>query len=448
MTTDQDGTPRPSLSVLDGVAMMVGIVVGIGIFKTPPLVAANVNSGAAFIGVWILGGLVTLIGALCYAELAAAHPNAGGEYHFLSRAFGRSVAVLFAWARGTVIQTGAIAAVAFVFGDYASELFSLGPYGPAVYAALAVLALTALNLMGTPQSKTAQVGLTALTLLAIAVIVLVGLFSGVQAPPQPASAEPGPSSGGSIGMAMIFVLLTYGGWNEAAYLSAEMRDVRRNMVRVLVGGTAVLVLIYGLINVAYLSMFGLEGLRASNAVAADLMRLAVGDAGAVILSLTVIAAALSTLNATIFTGARVYFALGRDLPALQRLGAWNSRGLNPANGIILQGVIALALVALGAATRDGFQAMVDYTAPVFWFFLFLVGVSLFILRRREPDRDRPFRVPLYPLTPALFCLSCLYMLYSSLAYTGFGALVGIVVVLAGLPLLMIGRAERTAIPAE
>jgi basic amino acid/polyamine antiporter, APA family len=433
--------PRPNLSVLDGVAIMVGIVIGIGIFKTPPLVAANVDSEFAFIGVWLLGGLITLVGALCYAELASGYPHAGGEYHFLSRALGRPVAVMFGWARGTVIQTGAIAAVAFVLGDYTAELVPLGPYGPAIYAALAVAALTGLNLIGTPQSKRVQIAFTVLTIATLLVIIAAGfLASGDR--PAPVVSEGGRA--GALGMAMILVLLTYGGWSEAAYLSAETRNPSRNMVRVLLIGTFVLVALYGLVNAALLSAFGLEGLRGSNAVAADLMNRVAGEAGGVVLALIVVGAALSTLNATIFTGARVYYALGRDLRLLP-LGTWNGRRGNPARGILLQGVIALGLIVLGAATRDGFQSMVDYTAPVFWAFLFLVGISLFVLRRREPDRHLPFRVPLYPLIPALFCATCLYMLYSSIAYTGVGAFVGIAVVAAGLPLLLLSGA-RSAVP--
>jgi amino acid transporter len=177
------------------------------------------------------------------------------------------------------------------------------------------------------------------------------------------------------------------------------------------------------------------------------MRLAAGNIGAVLLSLTVCCAALSTLNATIFTGGRAYYALGRDLPVLQRLGVWDGRGQNPSNVILVQTVIALALVVFGAAARDGFQAMVDYTAPVFWFFMLLVGGSVFILRWRDPGQPRPFRVPLYPVTPILFCLTCAYLLYSSLAYTGLGALVGIAVLAAGVPLLFIGPRQQ-AVAAE
>lgn len=447
MTSQTISAPKPTLNVIDAVAIMVGIVIGIGIFKTPPLVAANVGSELAFVSAWILGGFVTLIGALCYAELASAYPHAGGEYHFLSRAYGRPVAVLFGWARGSVIQTGAIAAVAFVFGDYAAQILPLGPNGPAIYAALAIAILTGLNVLGTLQSKTAQNAMTILTVLAVLIVILAGTFGGAEPQAAPVQAAPGPASG-AFGMAMILVLLTYGGWSEAAYLSAELKDAPRNMSRVLLVGTAVLVAIYVLVNLAFLSGLGLEGLRASNAAGADLMRAVAGEAGALILSLIVGAAALSTLNGTIFTGARVYYAMARDLSVLPQVGEWDDRGGTPANGLLLQGTVALALVGMGAATRDGFQSMVDYTAPVFWSFLFLVGLALIVLRWREPGRPLPFRVPLYPLTPILFCLTCLFMLHASLAYTGVGALIGLAVIAAGTPLLLLGPPGRKPVPAH
>lgn len=435
--------PQPTLSVFDAVTIMVGIVVGIGIFKTPALIAGNVESEAAFLGVWVAGGLITLIGALCYAELAAAHPHAGGEYHFLGRAYGRSMAVLFGWARGSVIQTGAIAAVAFVLGDYAAQIAPIGAYGPAIYAALSIIALTGLNVAGTVQSKTLQIAVTFVEVGLIAVIILCG-FLGNAGDAAPAVSTTPESA--ALGMAMIFVLLTYGGWNEAAYLSGELKNPGRNMARVLVIGTAILVALYVMANAALLAILGLDGLRGSQAVATDMMRLVAGDAGAFIVSLAIVVAALSTLNATIFTGARVYFAMARDITLLPRVGEWDQRGRAPANGLLAQSAVALLLVALGAASRDGFQAMVDYSAPVFWAFLFLVGLALPILRRREPSRVLPFRVPLYPLTPALFCLSCLYMLHASLSYTGNGAFIGLGVVLAGLPLLLFQR--RAARPSD
>lgn len=425
------GAPRASLSVLDGAAMTVGIVIGIGIFKTPPLVAAQVGSEAAFIAAWLLGGALTLVGALVYAELAAAFPSTGGEYHFLKRAFGRRLAFLFAWARISVIQTGAIAAVAFVFGDYAQQLHALGPRGASLYAAAALAILTLVNLRGTFPGKHAQNLLAALTLLAVLLIALAGLAG--SAPPPPA---PPPNCGNNAaGLAMVFILLTYGGWNEAAYLSAEVRDPQRNMVRVLLLGTTAVAAAYLLINLAYLHVLGLQALRESEAVAADMMRAAVGPGSALFLSAAICCAALSTLNATIFTGARLYHALGEDLAPLRRLGAWNRDGNNPRLAILAQSAVALALLVFGSFAHDGFRAMVEYTAPVFWFFLLLVGLARFRLRRLPTAGGRPFGGWRRPALALLFCLTSAYLLYASLAYTGRGALLGIGVLIAGLPLL-------------
>ena len=433
-----DAIKTHTLTRFDAVIIMVGLVVGIGIFRTPSLVASSVESEFAFIAVWVAGGFITLIGALCYAELSAAHPHAGGEYHFLSRAFGKPVAMMFGWARGSVIQTGAIAGVAFVLGDYAAQLVPLGPYGPSLYAAISIIVFTGVNFIGTVPGKRLQVAMTIIEVGAIAAIILFGLL-GSSEPPPPATAIPPGSA--AIGMAMIFVLLTYGGWNEAAYLTGELQDAPRNISKVLMTGTAILVALYVLANFALLSVLGLDGLRSSSAVAADMMARVAGPAGAIIVSIAIVVAAVSTLNATIFTGARVYYAMARDITLLPRVGEWNERGKNPANGLILQGVVALILVAIGAITRDGFKAMVDYTAPVFWGFLLLVGIGLIVLRIREPDRVLPYKVPLYPLTPILFCVTCAYMLHASIAYTGVASLVGLCVLAAGTPLLLFRRKD-------
>src|SRR5688572_9263572 len=193
MSTPQSTTPRASLSIGDGIAMMVGLIIGVGIFKLPFLVALNVDSTAMFLGLWVIGGVITLIGALVYSELAAAYPSTGGEYHFLSRALGRDVGLLFAWARTTVIQTGAIAAVSFVFGDYAQQLWPLGAYGPSIYAAAALLFLTLINLAGTYQSKNAQILFTVLEVGAVVFIAFVGLA--LASPAPSASVTSAPSSG-------------------------------------------------------------------------------------------------------------------------------------------------------------------------------------------------------------------------------------------------------------
>ena len=421
---------RAGMSVLQGTAFIVGIVTGIGIFKSPQLVAQSVPSEMAFVLLWVVGGLITLIGALVYAELASAYPSGGGEYHFLSRAMGRPIALLFAWARVTVLQTGIIAAVAFVFGDYAQQLVPLGPWGPAIHAALALAILTLVNLLGLQEGKGFQLALTALTLVAITMVVVAGFWL---APAQ--AAAPADPSGAAYGLALVFVLLAYGGWSEAAYLSGDLRDVRRNMVRVLVIATTIITVTYVLMNLAYLNILGLDGIRKSSAVGADAVRKVAGSHGAVVLALVICCVALSALNGTIFTGARLYHAVGNDLPLLKRLGLDTSHGGNPTVAFAAQSAVAMSLIVFGAMARDGFQAMVAYTAPVFWLFLLLVGVSYFILRRRAPDQERPFRAPFYPLTPILFCLTCAYLLYASLVYTGLGALVGVAVLLIGVPVV-------------
>lgn len=428
---DRRGAPRPGISVLHGVAVIVGIVIGIGIFRSPQLVAQSVASDAAFILLWVIGGMATLIGALVYAELGSTYPSSGGEYHFLSRAFGRPVGMLFAWARVTVLQTGIIAAVAFVFGDYAQQLVPLGPWGSSIHAALALSILTVVNLLGLREGRGFQLALTTLTLTAITAVVIAGLWL---APAREATSAVDPS-GPTYGLALVFVLLTYGGWSEAAYLSGDLKDAHRNMVRVLVIATAIITLIYVLMNLAYLNILGLEGIRKSSAVGADAVRKVAGGHGAVTLALVICCAALSALNGSMFTGARLYHAVGRDLPPLRRLGLGTAQGGNPTVAFAAQSAVAMSLIVFGATTRDGFQAMVAYTAPVFWLFLLLVGLSYFILRRREPDQQRPFRAPLYPLTPILFCLTCAYLFYASLVYTGLGALVGVVVLLIGVPVV-------------
>lgn len=436
-----------SLSTVDVVALTVGVVIGASVFETPALVASNTGSGWSMLLAWVLGGGVSIIGALCYGELTTAYPHAGGDYFYFQRAFGDWLAFLFAWARLVVIQTGSIALLAFVFGDYATELWSLGAYSPSVYAALAIAGLTVLNVVGVRQGKHVQRGLTVATIMGLFVIIVAGFFL---VPDSVASAPAPDASGGgteSFGMAMVFVLLTYGGWNEAAYLSAEVRDLRRNMTRGLFASLGLITVLYLLVNWAYLHGLGLAGMADSQVVAADLMRAALGSPAAQLISLLVVAAALSSTNATIFTGARTSFALGRDFSFFRFLGRWKDGAKTPANALLVQGSIALGLVGVGAATRQGFEAMVDYTAPVFWLFFGLAGLALLVLRRTEPEVERPFRVPLYPWTPLAFCVACAYMLWSSVAYTGIGALLGVGVLIAGIPLLALRRNRSTEAPS-
>jgi amino acid transporter len=342
----------------------------------------------------------------------------------------------------TVIQTGAIAAVAFVFGEYATQLAPLGPASAAIWAAIGVAVLTALNLLGTLQSKTLQKFMEVILILALAAIAIGGISSS-GAPAQPAK------GGGSstFTLMMIFVLYTFGGWNEGAYLAGEVRDARRNMVKVLAGGLLLVTALYLLVNWGYVRALGLGGLAQSKAIAVDTMRAFAGERAATVVAIVVCVSALTTMNAAIFTGARTNWALGRDYRLFARLGDWRERGSTPANALMLQLAIMLVLIWAGSTTRDGFEAMVAYGLPVFWTFLLLTGITLFVFRARS-EGSAEFRVPLYPAIPVLFLAMCGFMLWSSFDYVAnspygpkFGMLVGagLAVMAAGIPLYWLAR---------
>ncbi len=431
-------TPSPKgLSVPDAVALIVGIVLGAGIFKAPSLVAASSGTEWVFLLLWAVGGLISLVGSLCYAELGSTYPNAGGDYHYLCRAYGNAPGFLFAWARMTVIQTGSIAMLAFIIGDYASEVVNLGDHSASWYAAAVIFLLTLVNIAGINQGKRLQRVLMAAYFLGLATLLAAGLTMSAPPSPEAAAAPASVPDASGVGNALIFVLLTYGGWNEAAYLSAEIRDSRRNMSRALLCSIGLITAVYLLMNYVFLKGLGLSGVSSSQAVAADLMRRAAGGPGATLISILIVVACLSTVNAMMITGARTSYALGRDFRMFGLLGRWREGTETPVHAMIAQGAISLLLVFLGTGTRSGFVMMVEYTAPVFWFFFLLVGISVMILRIREPLSFRPFRVPFYPWTPMLFSAVCVFMFQSSLAYTGKGALLGLAVLLAGLPFLIV-----------
>lgn len=434
MNQSQQGAPQAILTTRDTIAIIVGLVIGAGIFRFPPLVAGNSPDEAAFYLLWIAGGAISIAGALCYAELATAYPSAGGDYHFIQRAFGRTLSFLFGWARLAVITTGAIALLGYTFGDYASNLLRLGPNSTAIYAALAVLALTAVNLAGIRETKGTQNVLTGLLVLGVIAVIVTGLLLVAPAPAPPAPAAPKPWTAAPF--ALLFILFTYSGWNEAAYVSAELKE-RRSMVVALTVSLALVTVLYLAINYAYVRGLGFQGVAKSDTVASDLMKLHFGPAGANIISAIVCLAALTSINATIIAGARSNYALGRDWPLFGRLGRWDGRTDAPRNSLYVQGAFALVLVVAGAFT-DQVKTMIEYTSPVFWFFFMMTGVGLFVLRARDPGTPRPFKVPLYPLTPVIFVLTCAYLLYSSLVYVKGGAWAGVAVLAVGFVLLLVG----------
>jgi len=420
------------------------MVVGAGIFKTSPMVAQSLPGAGQLYLAWALGGLLSFVGALCFAELAAAFPDAGGDYHFLRRAYGRRLGFLFAWSRFAVIHTGSMALLGFVFGDYLARVVDLSPWlgthASAVLAAGLIVLLTGLNLLGVRVGLGTQLGLTTLV---IAGLLLLGAGAGAHQLADRAAATQGAvvtASEADWGTAMVFVFLAYGGWSDAATLSAEMRDPRRGIVRALLLGLGVVMALYLLANWAYVSVLGLPGLARSEAPAAELMRLALGPAAELLMVGVVSLTALSVMNAILIAGPRTTYAAARDFASEWRLAQWNARRGTPSAAVLATSAVALLLVALGDLTRGGFATMVDYLSPVYWAFLTLSGAALIVLRRREPGQPRPFRVPLYPWLPLLFSACSAWLLWASLAYVKAGAVVGVgVLAVGGLALAWLGR---------
>jgi amino acid transporter len=436
------GSPKQVLSLGDATAIIVGLIIGAGIFGTPAIVAGAVQSPGLMVAVWVAGGVFSVIGALCYAELATAFPSAGGEYHFLGRAYGRPFAFLYGWARMTVIVAGSIAVFAYLFGDYMSRVVSLGEHSSALWAGIITVVLTAVNYVGIREGKATQDIFTFLEASGLVVIVVAGLIfapsvASTVVAPQPAAGGSGEPwyFGAGIGSAMVFVLFTYGGWNDAAYISAEVRDPHRNMVRALLYSIGLITLLYVLVNIACAKGLGFDAMARSDAVAADLLKRVWGTAGEKIISIMIAISAITSVNGSMIVGARSNYALGRDWPALSYLGQWDEASGSPRKAMLVQGVIAFALVIYGAFQNAHFKELIEYSLPVFWGFFLLIGVALFVLRFKEPNAPRPFRVPFYPVVPALFVLSCAYLLWASLAYHRTHALVGLVVLAIGAVLL-------------
>jgi APA family basic amino acid/polyamine antiporter len=435
--------PQPVLSVFDTVMITVGIVIGAGIFKTPPLVAQFMGSTPAMFAAWVAGALLSFIGALTYAELASTFPSTGGDYNFLTRAFGRNFSFFFAWARVVVISTGSIALLGFALGDYLTRIVDLGEFSAAIYAAIAVCVLTLLNLSGLKQSARFQ---NVMTLLLIAGLVLVGTAALLIAPQTNVHAAPAEPQFGMLGAAMVFVLLTYGGWNDSAYVSAEIHGGRRAILRSLTFSILLISVLYLSFIAAVVHGLGLQGLKDSQALGADLMQAAFGPLGARLISIIVAISALTSMNGTMLVGARTNCAVGNDWPLFAFMSSWNPTRNTPFAGFLTQAAIALGLIVFGAFEQNGFAAMVQFTAPVFWFFFMMSGVALLVLRTKERHRPRPFAVPLYPLLPLIFVLTCAYLLYSSIAYARSqnASYVALWVMVAGAVVWLVARTQNGA----
>lgn len=493
--TDTASPPRGALGLFDAVSIIVGIVVGAGIYQTAPFILKHVDSPQTAMITWGVAGLLSLIGALCYAELATAYPRDGGDIVYLSRAYGRWCGFLFGWVQLTVILTGSIGMMAFVFAKYAIRLsaaafnWELGILSAFAFAGGAVLLLTVTNVLGVVFGKVVQNVLTLAKIVGLTAIVVAGFYH----PLPDAWTQPGltlpelraltfPGFEASIGVAMVLILYTYGGWNDAAFVAAEVRDGKKNITRSLVLGIVIITVLYLLVNAAYITSLGFPGAQKSQQIAADVLERSFGKFGETLMCILVMVSALGAVNGLIFTGARVYSTVGKDYAILSWMSGWNREHGAPVPALITQGVLALGLIFL-VGTNDGravvnsalektyllkpmeweksylagneemaagrkaaeqaeggFDTLLTCTAPIFWVFFLLTGLAVFVLRERDAGTERPFKVPLYPLVPLIFCLSCGYMLYSSIDYAltrqwkGGLVLLGVLPLAVGLPL--------------
>jgi APA family basic amino acid/polyamine antiporter len=404
-----EGAPKRELSLFDSTCIIVGIIIGAGIYETAPLVAKGLDSGLGLMLTWLAGGFIALMGALCYAELATAYPREGGDYVYLTRAYGRWPGYMFGWSQLAIVRPGDIALMAFIFASYAQTLYAPLAGGNLVYAAAAVVVLSVINILGVKAGKWTQNLLTVTKILGLVAISVVGLTAPPQAPLPPA---PGSFTWGGLQLAFILVLYTFGGWNEMAYVAAEIKRPERNIVRGLVLGTGAVTVLYLLINGAFLSALGLTGMANSKAVAVAMMGTEFPQAAGRAIAVLVCISALGAVNGLIFTGARISYALGADHKSFRPLGRWSPNLGTPVWALVVQGAVSLTIVLIAGSFID----TIIYTAPIVWLFFLGTAFSVMVLRHKEPSLPRPYKVWAYPIFPLVFAACCIFMLFSSTSY--------------------------------
>ncbi len=416
------------LGLFDATMLVMGGIIGSGIFVTPAEVARHVGTPLLIVGVWILGGLVALAASFVYAELAARRPEVGGQYAYLRDAYGPMPAFLYGWALLLVIQSGGMAAVAITFARYLGNLVQLGV--PDSVVAVGVLALlTLINCLGVRSGSNVQSGLMVLKILAIAALVVIGL---VWAPASTGQVEPtykgSLSTLAAIGAAMTPVMFSYGGWQTSSFVAGEMRNPQRDLARGLLFGVAGVVLLYTAVAFVSVHALGPVGLANSKTPATDVMRLAIGSRGATFIALGIAISALGFLSQGMLTAPRVYFAMAEDGLFFRRVAEVNATTRVPVVAIILQGVAA-AVIALSGT----FGQILSYVVSVDFIFFGLTGLALFVFRHRSPDQQVAFKAPLHPFSTGLFVLACFVTVVATVANNPVNSLIGYAILAAGVP---------------
>ncbi len=421
-----------TLSFNDLTLITIGVVIGSGIFIVPATVLRQVGGdvGTALL-VWLAAGVLSLLGALTYGELGAMRPQAGGLYVFMRDAFGPFIAFLFGWTLFFVIATGAVATLSAAFTGYLEQFVTLGPAGRKLAAVGMIIVVSAINIVGTRTSAGVQVWTTAAKVLVLVVMSLILLTHGAGLSMHGASLVPRGLGVGvlpGIGLAMVGVLWAYEGWQYVTFSAGETLDPQRTFPRALTVGTIVLIVLYCLANIAYVSVLGPERAQASESIAAAAMASLFGPAAGRLVAAGILLSIFSAANAVVLTASRVTFAMARDGVFFRQLGRVHERFGTPAFAIGAAAVWSSLLAATGT-----FEQLLTYVVFTGWIFYALGAAAVFVFRRREPDIERPFRVPGYPFTPLLFVVASAAIVLNTLFSQPVQALLGLGVVFLGAP---------------
>jgi amino acid transporter len=400
-------------------------------------VLENIDPAYPLLALWLVGGLLSLCGAMGYAELASAYPREGGDYVYLTKAYGPWAGFMFGWLQLLVVRPADIAGMAFGFGLFAAKILNpmpedYAPYVVQVYAVSAVAFFTLVNIAGVQQGKWTQNLLTLVKALGVLAIIGVAMFT--------ARAEVPAFEGGGCPwrIALIIVLFCYGGWNEMAYVAAEVKDPNRNIIRALMLGTGAVILLYVLLNAAFLYSLGHSGMVGSKLVAADSVSIVLGDAGAGLISALICISALGAVNGLVFTGARISFAVGSDHRVFRPLAVWNARTGTPIRALLLQGAIAITLIV----SIGSFLNTVIYAAAAVYLFYAATNLAVIVLRLKEPQVPRPYRVTLFPLPTLVFCAACVLMIHGAFEWKPELSWIALGIVFSGLPVYWLTTPRR------
>jgi len=417
------------LGVFDATMIVMGGIIGAGIFVNPAVVARNVHTPALILGAWLIGGVIALIGAFVYAELAALRPRVGGQYAYLRDAYHPIVAFLYGWTLLLVVQTGGMAGAAIIFGRYFDDLFGLA-IPEQLLAAVALGLLTVINCLGVRAGSNVQSALMLTKLVAIALLIGVGCFGPIVTNLRETAATVDPGGFAGFGRAMVPVLFAYGGWQTASFISGEMRDPRRDLPRGLLIGVIGVVFCYFLASYSCLRALGVAGLASTNIPASEVMRRALGERGARIIAAGIAVSTLGFLSQSILTAPRVYYAMARDGVFFKAVGYLDPMRQVPTVAIILQGICAAAIAFTGK-----YDQILNYVVAIDVLFFGLTGASLLIFRARSQRKlsdEEHLRVPWHPVTTSLFVLACWSISISTIFQFPRNAGVGVLILAAGV----------------